>query len=612
MNMYPAGDWLVALLSLAVIVAVARLLWRQWRGPQRARWWRLALLLALQPLSALLLYRSLVPPPQAVRSGTLTVLTAGATRAQLAATTSGEALVALPEAPEPGDAEAVPDLATALRRHPGTARVQVIGDGLEARDRDAVAGIALSFEPAPLPVGVTGLWAPSRVAAGDGFGIGGRVHGADGGSVELIDPSGQRVDAIELSEEGAFELDGTARAAGLATFSLRVFDAEHEPVERLTVPLQVVDPPAPRVLLLGGAPNPELRALRRWIDDAGMPLHAQIAVGAGVQLGDPPLPMTADALADFDLVILDERAWAGLGEARRQALLAAVRQGLGLLLRVTAPLPARTRAQLGALGMTTSGGDATAALRLPQPVGLDEAGLRARLGDGREDAPLDLELAAAPPPRLLRRDLRFDGDGAVAVRGPAAEPWMYWKAHGRGRFGVSSVVDSHRLRSLGRGDLHAELWSAAFAALARGTAPPPRFDPGAREGHRVRICGVGEAASVTAPDGSTVTVLHDPAAGPERCAGYWPRVPGWHRLVRDGDAWPFHVRASGEAPGLRAAGLREGTLALAGGDASPHAADGIVLVQRRGTSWPWWLAWLGSVALLWGLERWRRGLVVAG
>ncbi|KAB8198496.1 carboxypeptidase regulatory-like domain-containing protein [Lysobacter maris] len=612
MNANPSGDWLVALLSLAVAVAVLRLLWRQWRGPQRARGWWLALLLILQPLSAWLLYRSLVPPPLAVRSGTLTVLTAGATRAQLAATTRGEALVALPEAPEPGDAEAVPDLATALRRHPGTARIQVIGDGLEARDRDAVGGIALAFEPATLPTGVTGLWTPSRIAAGDGFGIGGRVSGVDGGSIELIDPSGQRVAAARLSDAGVFELDGTARAAGLATFNLQVFDAEHEPVERLAVPLQVTDPPAPRVLLLGGAPNPELRALRRWIGDAGMPLHAQIAVGAGVQLGDRPLPMTVDGLAEFDLVVLDERVWTGLGDTRRQALLAAVRQGLGLLLRVTGPLPARTRAQLDALGLAADAGTATTALTLPQPEGLDEAGLRARLGGGSEDAPLDLELVAAPPPRLLRRDLRFEGAAAVPLRGPAGSDWMYWKAHGRGRIGVSTLVDSYRLPLSGRGDLHAELWSAAFAALARGTAQPPRVDPGAREGHRVRICGVGEAASVTAPDGSTSTLLPDPAAGPERCAGYWPRVPGWHRLLQDGEAWPFHVRPSGEAPGLRAAALREGTLALAGGDASPNAADGIVLVQRRGASWPWWLAWLGSVALLWGLERWRRGLVVAG
>ena len=37
-----------------------------------------------------------------------------------------------------------------------------------------------------------------------------------------------------------------------------------------------------------------------------MALHAQLAVGGGVQLGDPPSPMDAETLRGFDLVVLPD------------------------------------------------------------------------------------------------------------------------------------------------------------------------------------------------------------------------------------------------------------------------------------------------------------------
>ncbi|MCF7221196.1 carboxypeptidase regulatory-like domain-containing protein [Marilutibacter chinensis] len=609
-----AQGGLVALLALAVVIAWARLLSRQWRGPARSHGWRLALLLALQPLCALLLYRTLVPPPVAVRSGTLTVLTAGASRVQLATSEQGEVLVALPEVPVFGDAEAVPDLATALRRHPGTARIHVVGAGLDARDLTAVEGFPLVFDPAPLPTGVTGLWLPDEVAAGDVFTVSGRVNGVEGGSVELIDPAGQRVDDTGLEEDGAFTLDATVRAPGIATFALRVRDAAGEPVETLDVPLSIADAPAPRVLLMAGAPNPELRALRRWAEDAGMALHAQLAVGGGVQLGDPPSPMDAETLRGFDLVVLDERAWASLGETRRTSLLAAVREGLGVLLRATGPLSRQTREQLAALGLPVSAGTGTVALALPHSEGLDEATLRARLGNGSEDAPLDVELAAAPPPRLLRRDLRIGTDAAVPVSGIAGSPWLYWRAEGRGRIGITTLVDSYRLPLSGRGDLHGELWSTAFATVARAAGMPPRFEADPREGVRTRICAVADDAMAVAPDGTATPLLIDPLAGPGRCAGYWPRTPGWHRLRQGADSWPFFVRAAGAAPGLRAAERRDRTLQRVGDVVLPPAAtrDTGATAARRGASWPWFLAWVASIAALWGLERWRRGIRMTG
>ena len=59
-------------------------------------------------------------------------------RVALPTALQGQPRVALPEAAASDGSERVPDLGTALRRHPDVRTLHVVGDGLEARDRDAL------------------------------------------------------------------------------------------------------------------------------------------------------------------------------------------------------------------------------------------------------------------------------------------------------------------------------------------------------------------------------------------------------------------------------------------------------------------------------------------
>ena len=606
--------WLAALLGLAVVLAWVRLgLWQR-RAPAaaRSRGWRLALLWLLQPVCAALLYFTLSPPTLPTQAGTLVVATAGATRTGTQAT--GDRLVALPEAPALPDAERVPDLATALRRYPGMRRLLIVGTGLESRDRDAAHGLSLVFDAPALPHGVVRLDGPQRVAAGAAFQVGGQVNGVSKGSVELIDPAGRRVDASPLPKTGDFVLAGTARVAGLATFTVRVRDAQRKPLEDMPMPVWIAADPAPRVLLLAGAPSPELKYLRRWATDAGLPLHLQLSVGGGLQLGDAPLPLNAATLQRFDLVVLDERSWAGLGAGERAALVEALRKGLGVLLRVTGPLPDATRRQWQALGFALSGGADTAVVRLPAES-VDEETLRARRGPGTADT------AAAPNgvqdenPALARRALKLGGiDTTPQLRDADGNVLAIWRAEQRGRIAVWSVTDSFALVLSGQGTRHAELWSSAFATLARAqTEAAPSIDPQSREQQRLTLCELGGKPRVVASDGQASALLPDPAADDSSCAAYWPQRSGWHLLLQtDAEAgersWPFYVYATDAAAGLRAAELRDATLRLqavpisAAGKPDDHTVPG-----RRGPSWPWLLAWLASAGALWWLERARAG-----
>lgn len=598
-----------ALLLVAVIVAAARLLYRQWRAEpaQRSRSWRIAALLLAQPACAALLYFALVPPSLPGEAGTLVVATAGTTPAQLGAGRGGEAFVALPEAPALNEVERVPDLATALRRHPGTRRVRVAGAGLEARDRDAMRGLTVEFSPLPLPRGLIELQPPRQVVAGADFVVGGRANDLPGGFAELLDPGRRRVDRVALPGDGRFTLTASPRVAGTAGFVVRLRDAKQAVVEDVELPLQAIAATPPRVLLLAGAPGPEIKYLRRWARDAGLGLQTQMAVGGGMLLGDAPVAINAANLGRFDLVILDERAWSALGDGQRAALTEAINNGLGALLRVTAALSPSERRRLQSLGFAVAAGGDSITTTLAQAA-LDEDAIRARLGPGTRDAPRLHDAALPDVPTLTRRDLRIQSTDAVPMLRDAGGAWLgAWRAQGRGRIALWTLTDSYRLVLAGRDDLHGEIWSNALAATGRAQARNDLVIEGeTRQRQRIALCGVAVGASVSAPDGSRTTLLRDPATGARNCAAFWPRLAGWHQLLSGDRSLPFFVRAETVAAGLHAGAMRDATARLAADSAISEATPASV-PGHPGERWPWWLGWLLASAATWWLERSRYG-----
>ncbi|MEP6906617.1 MAG: carboxypeptidase regulatory-like domain-containing protein [Pseudoxanthomonas sp.] len=617
-------DLVAGLLILVVVLACTRLLWWQRKAPTQslARGWRLALLLVMQPICAVLLYFTLLPPTAPTEAGTLVVATAQSTAKQLVQQ-PGDSLIALPEAPAMTGVDRAPDLATALRRHPGTQRLRIVGAGLEARDRDALKGVSLAFEPPELPRGLIRLDPPARVAPGAAFSVGGQAHQLEGGWVELIDPAGQRTDVAALGKVGDFTLQGSARVPGLALFKLRLRDTRRKLLEELDVPVWTAADPAPRLLLLAGAPSPEVKYLRRWATDAGLSLQSQISVGNGVELGDAPMALSAASLQRFDLVILDDRSWSALGGNERAAVLTAVRGGLGVLLRVTGPLSESTRRQWQALGLSVSSGNDSAPLQLPVEEADDEA-LRAQRGAGTRDGLAVVEGEQTEDAQLTRRVVSINAtDATPLLRDDKGTVLATWRTEGRGRIAVWTVTDSFRLALSGQADRYGDLWSQAFATLARPQAgSTPRIDTQPREQRRMVLCNLGDKPRVVAPSGAIITLLPDPATGTSPCAAYWPQQPGWHQLLQteatvggDGDreaketSWPFFVYTTDAAPGLHAAELRDATLRLQSTSSRAAAAEAQSKDHpgRRGPSWPWFLAWLASAAALWWLERARIG-----
>jgi hypothetical protein len=597
-----------ALLAIAALAALRQAWHAHGRGDAG---WRVAALVIGQAALAAALGLFLLPPARPVGDGTLVVLTADAAAPPIDA---GADHVALPEAPAFAGIARVPDLGTALRRHPDARVLRVLGAGLVARDRDAASrsGLRVTFEPAPLPAGISTLEAPTQVAAGRRFAVGGRVEGAPTARLELLDPAGRRVDLQPVGDDGRFALSAFAGPAGRSEWTLRRRDAADAVVETIPLPVDVA-PGAPlRVLALAGGAGPEQKYLARWARDAGLAVQARASVGGGIDVGEPTPPLTRDGLRQVDLVILDDRHWRDLGDGGRAALRAAVREGVGVLLRLTGDPSDADRAALRAWGFDVVAADLPRSVELAGTEQADASAVEAGQDAIPTDAGATVDAAADDhaPVSLSRRALRLSApDGAPLLRDASGEVLAIWRAEGRGRIAIWNLADTFRLQLSGRRAAYGTLWAEAAGTLARargdGGSRAPRSS---RVGERVVLCGLGVTAALQPPDtdAAPIRLLVDPATGAAACAAAWPTQPGWHTL-RDGDhVVEFAVRARDEAVGLQRRELASATRSLA---AVAVAADDTraAPTTRPGPRLPWLLAWLAIAAALWALERSPRG-----
>ena len=584
--------WTMVLIGLGVLIGMMRLLLWQRSAPvaERSSWRRVGLLGGLQMALGLLLFLTLFPPTDTVRRGGLIIATAGTETPS--GRRAGDVLVALPEAGAIEGAERVPDLATALRRFPDASGITILGQGLPLRDQDA-APDDLIFDPPQAPRGLIEVAFPKPVAAGAAFSVGGQIGSLLRGSIELIDPAGTLVSRKAVTAGGRFVVTGAARTPGLALFSLRLRDADGRVVEQLIVPVQTRSQSPPRVRVLSGAPGPETKFLRRWASDSGIDLRVDIDVGAGVQLGDGRVALTSAALAEIDLIVIDDRRWETLSPPERAVLTSATSEGLGLLLRPTGTLSPASRREWAALGLPLTGVDEAVATQLEPLAGLDSL-------TGRPNPEVRVTL-----PELTRRGLPDAGPESVSLlRGPDGVALASWRSRGRGRVGVWTITDSYALVLTGEQSRYADLWSSLFSTLARASDDTTvRVDQPVLTGRRTRLCRIEAGAKILDPAGTETALLMDPLTGENACGAYWPKQEGWH-VVRDGRSreTPFFVQGMEKAPSLPAWADRQATMALT-------ATTEVALVDRTtgtpGSPWPWFAGLLTVAGCLWWLERKR-------
>ena len=580
-------DWsayvLPWVLGFGVLLASLRLLWplRGLPVDRRPRMWRSAVLLLGQLVSAILLFLLLRAPVTGDAIQTLHLLTAHAPHMASPTPRPAELWLSLPEAPIQSGVARTPDLATAVRQHPDVRNLHIVGDGLTARDRDAASGLQINFERAALTTGITDWWVPQVVSVGERLSVQGSTHGATGAHLELLDPAGNRVDQQVLQGDGGFSLTAIPRRPGIADYQLRLRGADSHVISTTPLPVRILPALATRLVLRSGGPDPELKFLRRWAADNGASLRASIDLGNGMQTGDLPIALGGRNLADTDVLILDDRSWNGLGHASRNTILAAVRDGLGLLLRASAPLT-----DSDALGLQLRAANLPPTFKLPAA-----------------------DTGSSKLPALGRPPLRIDNpQGHTVLRDERGTPLSAWRPLGRGRIAVWLPNDTFRLALSGHADVHARLWADAINAVMRPRAAAPHELPlQMYAGEVTTLCGLGNTATVIEPDASQpIRLAIDPRSGTRRCAAFWPRFAGWHRLMDAGTDTAFLVRPTDADLVMRTARTQQATDALAAMEPRPASTASLPAGLPR---WPLFLLWLAVTASLWWFERSQAGRI---
>lgn len=560
-------------LASLIVVAAATLLGvaRSLRSTGGRRWLRVGVQVASGVALALLL----VPPSVTRDRETAVVFTAGVTAAQRQDIDAQSHVIVLPEASQdPDRADAVADLGTALRQHPEIGQLRILGDGLPARDRDATAGLGVAFEPGEEPTGLVELQVPRVVNAGVSFPVSGRVSGIPNARVELVDRSDAVVASATIDGEGRFRMSTTARLNTPMLYRLRTLDAAGTMIEDVPVAVAGEAGDALRIQLVAGAPDAELKYLRRWMIDAGHSLGSQIALSRGIEQRQSAAALDPATLAETDLLILDERSWAALSSSARVAVRATIESGMGLLLRVTGPVPDRVAEEWAALGITAREAD------IARTVGFVENAAEHNASRTFTRRPVALEGADSVP--LLKAS-----DGSDLAR---------WSALGRGRVGIWLPLDSYRMALEGDREGHGTLWSRVFATLARARSEAaPVLPRQARIDQRSVICGLQPDASIEGADGIRHALLVDDGEG--ACAAWWPAAAGWHELVNGETRWPVYVLDRDEALSIQRTETREATAALV---RDPPDLKPVSVELPR---WPFFLGWLVLTAMLWWLER---------
>ena len=321
--------------------------------------------------------------------------------------------------------------------------------------------------------------------------------------------------------------------------------------------------------------------------DIGVALDSRIGLSEGVALTEGAVKLDASSLADADLVVIDERAWVTLDSAQKDTLHAAVRDGLGLLLRATGPLPEAVAQDWKALGFDVHADEAAHEVLLDHALGLTDSRLTF--------APLPLAVTAKDASPLLRAD----DDMPLALSRP----------DGRGRIGIAWFTDEWRAALAGHRAAYATLWSGIVAQLARARgAAEPSLPSNARVGERAVLCGVNEGDAIEDARGQRSALLVETDSTSARCAAFWPRDTGWHALVRGETRWPFHVRAADAALAFTRAADARATRTLLGTSAQDASQVTREVPRPR---WPFYLAFLVLAAWLWWMERARHCGVAA-
>jgi len=408
----------------------------------------------------------------------------------------------------------------------------IVGDGLPSYALDSL-GSGFFYLPSPLRDGITELSVPRELQRNKTAILQGSFQTSRVPAwLKLAGPSG-KLDSIQLQQKtGTFKFEFTPRVSGKLKYSLTLADSSGSLITE-QVPLNV-DAFVPLNILILQYPTFELSHLKNYLADRGHLIAVRAELSRNIyrtEFANRPAralnPITPSLLDEFDLLIADPTMLAQMPAKERNAIVQAMRNGLGTLIPFDgAPRKFPPQDLL----------PATFAAQAADTVSITLHGRRLRMPATRLN-PTNFTGTA------VSKDKSRILSGTLPVREGAA--------------GFQLLRETYALLLAGDSVGYGALWSPLIDATARA-----RTSVSAIELENSFPLHVNEPVSVTLTssatptllaDSTSVPVIEDPLIDGLWHATVWPGEIGWHELGTQTDTTSYYVFDDSEWKTLRTA-----------------------------------------------------------
>jgi hypothetical protein len=240
-------------------------------------------------------------------------------------------------------ATAIPDLSYFLKSNPNVHKLNIYGYGLNVAELKNLKGYQIVFHPSTNPVGIISANWPAKLKTSEPLQVQGIYQNTGNGTVKLLLKGlGKAADSISIEAKSnkTFSFKTTPKQTGKAVYELIALQ-KNDTLAKEPVPVQVGDQTPMKVLILASFPDFEYKFLKNWLFEKQYPLAFRSQISKNKYASDflnmDSLSLNQinnSALKKFDVLIIDEEELAAISPGERASIDLAVKNGMGLLIRV--------------------------------------------------------------------------------------------------------------------------------------------------------------------------------------------------------------------------------------------------------------------------------------
>lgn len=414
-----------------------------------------------------------------------------------------------------------------LDNHPD-ATPTIYGYGPTRGQLASIEGRPFRYDPPAPPEGFIAAQWPQLLQAASPLAVHGQYHNPADREVKiLLLSAGQAVDSVRLQGKGVhmFALRHPVKQLGKTVLQLAAVSGS-DTLQREKVPVTIDSPKSLKVALLASSPSFEYKFLGSWFQELRYHTVSRVRISTDKfswsHSEEPPFqpdaPLAKGNLEAVDLLIADDAELAALPPAEQQAIAAAVRSGMGLLLFLDST---RTHSRLGREFRLAPAPAASARqASLTSSARHEYPGLR----PGKISA---IQAGNVQEP-LLYLDSR-----------PVAVSQLY----GKGRITGVTLKNTYTWWLRGQQTAYAQYWSFLIDRTTGARQRTLRIQQTPRYPavHEWTELTVHQPADTTiAINGRPYPRLQHPHIPDLFEVSFWPTNPGWHQVATAADtAWHY-------------------------------------------------------------------------